>query len=81
MVESIFGAVFAIGPAAGVDLATGVTDSREGFNGLYSLIKYGWSPVRLCQPREAGLWWYEGPKDDRESARGRHCCLTALRPF
>ena len=34
--------MFAIGPAIGVHLATGVTDLRKGFNGLYSLIKYGW---------------------------------------
>jgi len=32
--------VFAVGPATGVRLATGVTDLRKGFNGLYALIKY-----------------------------------------
>ena len=33
--------MFAIGPATGVQLATGVTDLRKGFNGLYSAIKHG----------------------------------------
>ncbi len=33
--------MFAIGPATGVHLATGVTDLRKGFNGLYSAIKHG----------------------------------------
>lgn len=32
--------MFAIGPATGIHLATGVTDLRKGFNGLHSLIKY-----------------------------------------
>jgi transposase len=32
--------VFAVGPATGVHLATGITDLRKGFNGLYALIKY-----------------------------------------
>ena len=33
--------MFAIGPATGGHLATGVTDLRKGFNGLYSAIKHG----------------------------------------
>ncbi len=32
--------MFAVGPATGVHLATGVTDLRKGFNGLLALIQY-----------------------------------------
>ena len=39
--------MFAVGPATGVHLATGITDLRKGFNGLYALIKYSlnWDPM------------------------------------
>jgi transposase len=62
--------MFAIGSATRIYLATGTTDLRKGFNGLYGLIQSRWSQGALsgdlyvfCNRRRDALkifFWSEG---------------------
>ena len=79
--------MFAIGPATGVHLATGVTDLRKGFNGLYSAIKHGLGRDALtggeafvfCNRRRDTVKIFFVDRDGMYIATGCGCARSACR--
>ena len=67
--------MFGVGAATRIYVATGATDMRKGFNGLYGLVR----DQLLCDPLSGHLFLFANPQHNRlKSTRLRNAPFLLL---